>query len=298
MDINVAGASSFMAAHARLLDRRRFELVIGTGRPQDALSALSAYRNEDGGFGWGLEPDLRSPESQPAAALHAFEVLAETGPEAGAVEMAGRLCDWLAEVSLPDGGLPFALPLTEPHGSATWWASADPGRSSLRLTCAVAEIAHRVARHSPGVRGHAWLSRATDHCQDRIRALTRPAGTLELRSVLGFLDAIHDVVRGAAAELQRLGEFVPAEGVLAVEGGADGRMLRPLDFTPHPDRPLRRLLAPEVIEADLGRLAGRQRDDGGWEIDFASATEAGALEWRGHATVAAVKTLWAHQKTP
>jgi hypothetical protein len=120
MAVDAARASSLMTAHARLLDRRRFEPVIGTGSPQDALSALSAYRNEDDGFGWGREPGLRSPESRPAGALHALEVLAETGPGAGAAEMAGRLCDGLAEVSLPGGGLPFAPPQSGPHGSAPW----------------------------------------------------------------------------------------------------------------------------------------------------------------------------------
>jgi hypothetical protein len=33
-----------------------------------ALAALDAYRNADGGFGWGLEPDVRAPGSQPVRA--------------------------------------------------------------------------------------------------------------------------------------------------------------------------------------------------------------------------------------
>jgi hypothetical protein len=35
-------------------------------------------RNPDGGYGWGLEPDLRSVTSQPVGAMHAMEVFAET----------------------------------------------------------------------------------------------------------------------------------------------------------------------------------------------------------------------------
>lgn len=69
-----------MAGHARLLDRRRFELLFDGGNTEPALAALRAYRNRDGGYGHGLEPDLRAPESQPASALHAFEVFAEVGP--------------------------------------------------------------------------------------------------------------------------------------------------------------------------------------------------------------------------
>jgi hypothetical protein len=99
-----------MATHARVLDRRRFRLLMGEADPSTALAALDAYRNPDGGYGWGLEPDLRSPESQPGAALHAFEVFEDIAP--ATAPQAVALCDWLMSVSLPDGGLPFALPVT------------------------------------------------------------------------------------------------------------------------------------------------------------------------------------------
>src|SRR4051794_9665980 len=69
MNIDLTAAANFMATHARLLDRRRFE-----GDRGGALAALDGYRNGDGGYGWGLEPDLRAHESQPGSAHHAFEV--------------------------------------------------------------------------------------------------------------------------------------------------------------------------------------------------------------------------------
>ena len=80
MTIDVAAAHDFMATHARVLDRRRFELQNGGTDASAALAALDGYRNPDGGYGWGLEPDLRSPESQPGAALHAFEVFEDIAP--------------------------------------------------------------------------------------------------------------------------------------------------------------------------------------------------------------------------
>jgi hypothetical protein len=48
-----------------------------------------------------------------------------------------------------------------------------------------------------------------------------------------------------------------------------------------------------VIDAELGRLAAGQRDDGGWTVDFASHSPQAALEWRGYATVRAVTILLA-----
>jgi hypothetical protein len=93
MTIDLLAARDFMATHARVLDRRRFELLDGETDPSGALAALDGYRNPDGGYGWGLEGDLRSPESQPAAALHAFEVLEQVAP--ATVPQAAALCDWL-----------------------------------------------------------------------------------------------------------------------------------------------------------------------------------------------------------
>jgi len=41
-------------------------------------------------------------------------------------------------------------------------------------------------------------------------------------------------------------------------------------------------------------LAAGQRDDGGWEVNFRSASPIGALEWRGYATVGAIQVLRAN----
>jgi hypothetical protein len=119
-----------MATHARLLDRRRFELLVSEGNADAVLTALEAYRNPDGGYGHGLEPDLRSTTSQTGSALHAFEVFESIAPITS--PRAVELCDWLSSVSLPDGGIPFALPIPDPAGCAPFWVGADSSVSSYR----------------------------------------------------------------------------------------------------------------------------------------------------------------------
>src|SRR3981081_3382563 len=131
MNANLSAANEFMATHARVLDRRRFELRIGLTDPSAALGALDGYRNVDGGYGWGLEPDLRSPESQPGAARHAFEVFEDIAP--AVAPQAATLCDWLDSITLRDGGVPFAMPLSMTAGSGPWWAAADLSVSFLPI---------------------------------------------------------------------------------------------------------------------------------------------------------------------
>ena len=61
-------AAGFLTAGARVLDRRVFQRLFSGGAAEPVRDAVAAYRNADGGFGHALEPDLRTPASQPAAA--------------------------------------------------------------------------------------------------------------------------------------------------------------------------------------------------------------------------------------
>ncbi|RBY92415.1 hypothetical protein DQ244_08130 [Blastococcus sp. TBT05-19] len=292
MTVDLAAAAGFLAGSARVLDRRRADLLFGGGAPEPVLAALDGYRNPDGGYGWGLEPDLRSRTSQPAGALHALEALADTGV-AGA-ERALRVCDWLATATLPDGGLPFALPIPDPAACAPFWASADLSRSSLQITAVVAATAHRVAAAVPAVAGHPWLATATDHCLTAIEAVDAGTHAMELAFAVQFLDAAAAVRPEATAAVERLQDLVPADGLLHVAGGAADEYMRPLDFAPFPGGPARSLFAPAVVEAELDRLVAGQQDDGGWTVDFDSYSPAAALEWRGHRTVEALSLLRAN----
>jgi hypothetical protein len=296
MSNQLIAARGFMAGHARVLDRRRFELLFDGANAEPALAALSAYRNPDGGYGHGLEPDLRAPESQPAAALHAFEVFADVAPVTA--PEAVELCDWLDTIALPDGGLPFALPIEDPAGSAPFWAQADPRAFSLQITAIVLAHANRVAARDPGVAGHPWLARATSRCLAAIDALEAAPAAYELAFAVRFLDAVHDRDGAASGLLARLGEYVPRDGRLRVVGGLADEALRPVDLAPEPGRPARTLLDEAAVAADLERLAAEQDEDGGWSVDFQSYSPAAALEWRGYATVRALSVLHNNGLTP
>jgi hypothetical protein len=292
----ISAATDFMATHARILDRRRFELLNGQTDPSGVLAALDGYRNRDGGYGWGLEPDLRSPESQPGAALHAFEVFEDIAP--ATAPQAVQLCDWLASVTLPDGGLPMALPLGMTAGSGPWWQGADPTASSLQITAVSAAAAHRVAAHDPAVAAHPWLERATRYCLDAIDALEEAPFAYVLAFSVQLLDAVHESHPEAADLLLHLAGYVPEDGRVPVTGGTEDETLRPLDLAPYPDRPARELFAPEVISADLDGLAAEQQDDGGWTVDYLKISPAGALDWRGFATVRAIDILRRNGRGP
>lgn len=292
MPVDLASARDFVMAKARLLDQLRLSAALGEPVDGEALRvALSAYAVPGGGYGAGLEPDLRSPEAQPAAAMHAFEALADLGrpaPEGAA------LCDWLARAGLPDGGLPFARPVSDPAGCAPFWLSADPARSSLQITAGVAAQAHRMARNDPAVAMHPWLMLATAHCLGAMEQIRGPVPALSLMWSLRLLAAMEPRFPRAQAQLERLAGQLPRSGRLPVEGGADDEYMRPLDFSPTPDDPVREHIPAGRIDEDLDRLEAGQQDDGGWQADWTSYSDEARREWRGYLTVRALGLLRAN----
>ena len=298
MTVDLGAAQAFIDTHARLLDRRRHALLSGGagGDPAAVLAALEAYRNPDGGYGWGLEPDLRSPESQPAAAGHAFEVFAEVAPVTSPHAVA--LCDWLDSITLGDGGLPFVRPSSTSAGVAPWFAGGDPTVSSLQITAFTSAAAHRLAAEDRAVAAHPWLERATRYCLDAVAAIDDPPFAYTLAFSIRLLDALSGQSREAAALMGSLAGHVPADGRVTVAGGAEGETLRPLDIAPDPGRPARELVDPGHVAADLQRLASGQQDDGGWTVDYLPISPAGTLDWRGYATVGAIDTLRRNDALP
>jgi hypothetical protein len=280
---DLPAAARFMAAHARLIDCRRFAFLAGDGSQEAVMRALAAYRNDDGGFG-RLEPDLRAPASQPVCVLSALGILCEV--DASDLSLATAALDWLQTVSNDDGGVPIMLPTARGWPSAPWMQPQDAPASSLLVTAGIAAAAHRLGLDHP------WLARATDYCWARSRdSLT--GDTYAFLFVIDFLDSVPERER-AAGELAALAARVPADGLLRVKGGTEEEFLRPLDLAPRPDHIARGLYGEAVVERELERLADEQQEDGGWTFTWLAWNPAVAWESRGAVTVAALRTLRAY----
>ena len=150
-------------------------------------------------------------------------------------------------VTLPDGGLPMALPMAITAGSGPWWAGADATSPRCRSPASSPRGPGgppSTTPRSPTTRG----SRAPPLHARRDRRLEAPPGGYVLAFCIQFLDAVHErPPRGRRPPRARLGEFVPADGHVPVHGGEEDETLRPLDLAPDPDAPgSRALLDPAV----------------------------------------------------
>lgn len=281
--IDLDAARAFVHSYARLVDRRRFQHACDGAPPELVLAAVSAYRNPDGGFG-ALEPDLRTPASQPIPLRYALDILACLPRTDRRQALAMGSMAWLATVTNDDGGLPFVLP-SAAEQAAAFWMQPSP-ESSLLATAQVAAAALRLDLDHP------WVGTAADYCWARLDVVT-PSEAYPFKFAVDFLDATPE--RGRAdRELERLAGLVPASGRIVVSEGVEGEQLDPLAIAPWPGHAGTRLFASDVLDEALDALEAAQGADGGWDFTWAKWNPAAAWEWRGAVTVEAVRTLQAY----
>lgn len=280
----ISRASAFLWAHARLLERRGFEHAFAGGSAGAVVDALRAYRNRDGGFGHALEPDLRTPTSQPLFVDFALTTLHETS--ASDPQLVASACEFVSRVADERGALAYVLPDALQQPRADHWNGDYATRPSLHATSAI------VGRlHALGAR-HAWLDRATEWCFAQIEGSPTYSGH-SLRNTLTFLEHAPDRKR-ATALWDRVAARLFEKGHVLLELPVTTYGLTPLRFAPRPSSPTRSLFSDGVIEAHLDALLAEQQVDGGWPIRWDPPGSAAVSEWRGKWTLDALRTLRAY----
>ena len=72
-------ARLFLHDRARPLDKALFKYRFENASSQQVIAELGKYQNSDGGFGHGLEPDMRTPGSSSLATGLGLQILKEVG---------------------------------------------------------------------------------------------------------------------------------------------------------------------------------------------------------------------------
>jgi hypothetical protein len=281
---DLSKATDFMWRTARLLERRRFAYFFLNGGRQAVLEALRPYQNPGGGFGNGLEPDIRAPVSQPVPTWTALCILDEA--EAFVDPMVIGACDYLLSITTAEGGVPFVLPPVRDYPHAPWWEAGDQPPASLNPTAAIAALLHKHRVEHP------WLAAATEYCWRKLDSMDT-TDPYEMRAVLPFLDFVPDRQR-AEKVFARVGPKILEQNLVALTPTTQEETHTPLNFAPHPQSLARRLFSDQVIEAHLAALASAQQEDGGWQFNWLAWNPAAALEWRGIVTIEALVTLRAY----
>lgn len=274
-------AETFIWNNARLLERHLFSFLFKGGARQNVITALSAYQNEDGGFGNALEPDKRTPTSQPVDQEFALHILDDVGFDTGITK---RICDFLTSIRTDEGGIPFVLPSVRNAPRAEWWNTEDDPPASINPTASIAGLLHKHKFQ------HTWLEEATAYSWQKIEEMQNGSDHDLLCAAL-FLENVPDRER-AIKMFRPIGEQIIKR--TDFDPYSSGYTFKPLTWAPAPDSICRGLFEDSQIDSHLEALASRQQADGGWQITWSAVSPACELEYRGVVTIGALKTLNAY----
>jgi hypothetical protein len=281
--VSLDRAGEFVWRNARLVERALFNHLFVAPSPRSVVAALSAYQNDDGGFGNALEADIRAPASMPVACEVALIILAQAG--ICDQPMANALGGYLASVAAANGRVPIVTrEILDYPRAAHWSRPSFEGDSPNPTAGLVGMLLYQ------GVQSQ-WLSWAIEWCW---RRLERPLDDAhETASALRFLEYAPDRDRAREVALRVAREADETRWFLKFPGRTRYGVT-PLNLCPTPDAVARAAFSDEIVNAHLDALAELQQDDGGWPITWEAPGAGAAIEWRGRFTLDALITLRAY----
>ena len=257
----------------RVLERRLFARSFEDGDAEGVTAAVLAYRNADGGFGHGLEPDKLAPQSQPLDVQFALQTLTDAGAEGR--DIGGAACDFLEPLADERGLVPIVLPSVADYPRADHWGDGNfpPG---INPTVAIAGYLNGF-----GVE-HPWLTRATETCLETLEHETLGEAH-EIAAAAVFVEHVPEAGHLAT----RLAEALPKAQWFLADPSAEGYGVPPTKFP-------REWFDDELYDAHLDKLESQQEEDGGWPVAWQPPGPASLAAWRAILTIEALRTLKAN----
>ena len=270
-----------------MIERRLFQYHFENDSSEGVYHSIYAYRNSDGGFGHGMEPDTASPESQPLFTIMALETLDEVGYLTKEIIL-NDFMPYFESLTTGRGGIPWMLRPTSDYPCADHFKTVKEW-AALSTTAPLLGILEKYKIDIP------WMRKAEEFVWEEIHRIKNRHVFCHLcvpRRLL-FLQYTRsrDKAEHALADLK---EWILADGVLCTDRSDEGWGLygkpHSLYYAPSPKSILNPIFSEEVINSDLNELIKRQKEDGRWDTWY-GLSEGMKLEWAGIQTLWTLKTL-------
>jgi hypothetical protein len=285
-------AAAFVWLTGRVLDQRRLAYFTGQEDREGVLAALAGYVTGDGGYAYGLEPDIKGPLPQPLTAMTALRLLDEV--DALDDGRAAPVCRWLGAHVAADGGIPALLPNVVEYPRPPWIVPPPQPTGQLLSTARIAGLLLKHGITAP------WLDGAVAFCWDAMERL-ETSHPYEVESVVVFLDNAPDRDLAAKAA-ERLGELVRDQQLVLLDpanpaqirpapGYTEGEFHYAYDYARSPDSLAARWFTSDEMATGLDHLAATQQEDGGWRISWRRWAPTTESEARPGVTIECLRIL-------
>ncbi len=288
-----AAAETFVRDQGRPLDAALLALTLGRGAADEALAALVAFQNADGGFGHGLEPDMTSPASSAIATSIGLRILTRLETPARRPTVVAAI-DWLTAALDREAGVwPIVGQDVELAPHAPWWSwsddlAADWNGFRFNPTAEIMAHLYRFRDLAPP----ALIECVEAGLRYSLAETTLIETAFDLKCAIRLAES-----DGLPPDLARMLEGLLRRSIAAHDPADEHTS--PFDAAPTPASPFADLVDGR-IEPALTSLIAAQAEDGGWTpfwdwgfVDAKAWAKAKA-DWRGQLTREALETLLAY----
>ncbi len=288
-------ARSYIFNHGRSLDQHLFTYHFEAGKAAPVLAALAHFQNADGGFGHGLEPDVRTPASSAIATSHAFAILREVGATGKdeIVKQAVAYC--INSYDAENQVWPIVPPEVEDAPHAPWWTFATLDFGGFLANPFASIVGH--LNHYAELVPPDFLADVTAVALQRLKE--KPVTDMhDFYCYMGLAETntlpLPQQELVCAQLLQTLSGLVETDPTQWSEYN-----MKPLDVVSAPDRFWATAVAPQAIQANLDYLITQQLSDGSWPLAWswehvdAAAWRQAEQDWKGHIAVSNLQILQA-----
>ena len=263
--INAQKAAAWLLTHARPLEQARYRYHFEDSTAEAILTVLSHFQNNDGGFGHGLESDVRLPDSSVICTTVALQIMREVKTPSEHPMVQGALNYLLAEQAA-DGTWRSVPDNVSDAPHAPWWTAAGEhvhdniGNPSAEIVGFFIE--HSVAlQHRIDGKVLAYLEQ-----QSAVNAI-------EMHEILCYQRLLESPNLHPDIRTTIVSHLKPAIEPLLIEPGSGAYGLLPLDVASHPDSPFTEMMG-ERVAADLAHRVTQQHEDGYWQPAWSWESEA------------------------
>jgi hypothetical protein len=252
----------WLMSHGRPLDIARFKYHFENADVSIVLDELKKFQNPDGGFGHGLEPDVRNPNSSPIASWVATELLTEIGCWNMQLDIVQDLVTYLSNTEQKDGHwFKSSIESNNDHPRAIWW-NFDPDK--------------KVSIYNPSAALYGFLVLVTDdlHAKKKLKEIFSyfiNDGDLEMHDLNVLVRAVQyawmadmDITDGI---IEKVKQQIQRGCKDFIEGNRSDYVLRPSVFFPNFHLPFFSDFI-DVLKLESGWLMENPSADGTWPVPW------------------------------
>lgn len=255
---SIEKARCYVHAHGNLWERALWEYLFANGTAHRVHTCLLPYKNPDGGWGYGLEHDIKAPMSNPLMLEFLLSMIRDAGLPPGPI--LDGTPEWLASIQKEDGSLSNP-PGLEKYPRAQWWEDGQTIPDSITGNL----IKHGICPDLVRNRTRAWvqanLSLKDIQENNWLFMAYHPYDYFfnedDYPEVEKYREATLENIFRTALEHEKKGE--------------NHKLFPFFQFADGPDSFVARNAPQGLVERILDHLQENQREDGGWDDEHGLA---------------------------